>query len=120
MSGANDSKRKSRMMERYKFKIGDRVRCIAAVYNNEDVKGKLGTIKTTIGGDLVHYGVEFDDRIRGGHRCTGSGDADHCADGHGWWCLGRDLEPADEPPLPDDIKISFEEIFKDEPKRIGD
>ena len=107
-------------MKSYKFKVGDRVRCVAAVDNNEDVKGKLGTIKTTTWSDPVHYGVEFDDRIRGGHRCTGGRDADHCADGHGRWCLGRDLEPADEPPLPDDIKISFEEIFKDEPKRIGD
>lgn len=63
-----------------------------------------------IGVDPVSYGVEFDDRIRCGHRCyTGGGYL--CADGHGWWCLRRELEPADEPPLPDDIKISFEGMF---------
>ena len=101
---------RNRMMESYKFKLGDRVRCVAAVSDNKDVKGKLGTIKTTIGVDPVCYGVEFDDRIRSGHRCYTNGKY-HCADSRGWWCIGRFLEPADEPPLPDDIKISFEEMF---------
>ena len=100
---------RNRMMESYKFKVGDRVRCVAAVSDNKDVKGKLGTIKVMIGVDPVHYGVEFDRRIKDGHRCyTGGG---LCADGHGWWCLGCNLEPANEPSLPDDIKISFEEMF---------
>lgn len=101
---------RNRMMESYKFKLGDRVRCVEAVSSNNDVKGKLGTLKGMIGVDPVSYGVEFDDRIKGGHRCyTGVGCL--CADGHGWWCLGSSLESADEPPLPDDIKISFEEMF---------
>lgn len=110
MNGANDSKRKRRMMESYKFKVGDRVRCVAVVSDNKDVKGKLGTIKAMIGVDSVHYGVEFDLRIRRGHRCYTGGKC-HCADSRGWWCRGSSLEPADEPPLPDDIKISFEEMF---------
>lgn len=101
---------RNRMMESYKFKVGDRVRCVAAVNDNKDVKGKLGTIKGMIGVDPVSYGVEFDDRIEGGHRCYAGGKY-HCADSRGWWCIGRFLEPADEPPLPDDIKISFEEMF---------
>lgn len=102
---------RNRMMESYKFKVGDRVRCVAAVSDNKDVKGKLGTIKAMIGVDPVCYGVEFDRRIKGGHRCYGKGRKWSCTDGHGWWCIGRFLEPADEPPLPDDIKISFEEMF---------
>lgn len=96
-------------MKSYKFKVGDRVRCVAAVSDNEDVKGELGTIKVMML-DPVHYGVEFDRRIRRGHRCYMGGKY-HCADSRGWWCIGRFLEPADEPPLPDDIKISFEEMF---------
>ena len=100
-------------MKSNKFQVGDRVRCIAAVSNNEAVKGKLGTIKTAIGCNPVSYGVEFDDRIEGGHRCSASVTG-RCADHRGWWCLGRFLEPADEPPLPSDIKILFEEMFKDE------
>lgn len=113
MSGANDSKRKSRMMKSYKFKVGDRVRCIVEVDGNKYVKGKVGTIKTTIGGDPMSYGVEFDDQIRGGHRCACRRDAGSCTDGHGWWCLGRDLEPADESPSPSDIKILFEDMSND-------
>lgn len=99
------------MMESYKFKVGDRVRCVETVSSNNDVKGKLGTIKVMIGVDPVGYGVEFDDRIKCGHKCLTAGRTCRVADGHGWWCLGSSLEPADEPPLPDDIKISFEEMF---------
>lgn len=109
----------NRMMESYKFKVGDRVRCVEeAVGFSNDVKGKLGTIKIMIGVDRVNYGVEFDDRILFGHRCYMHGE-DHCAADRGWWCLGSSLEPADRSPLPDDIEISFEEMFKDESKRIG-
>lgn len=110
MSGANDSKRKSRMMKSYKFKLGDRVRCIVEVDGNKGVKGKVGTIKKVIWGDLMNYAVEFDDPING-HNCGSIGDSYYCADGHGWWCLGSCLEPADESPSPSDIKISFEEMF---------
>ena len=103
-------------MRSYKFQVGDRVRCIEAVSNNEEVKGKLGTIKMTMGGNSELYGVEFDDRIRGGHRRTNSrhSGTSYCADGHGWWCRGRFLEHADEPSSPSDIKMLFEDMFNDD------
>lgn len=104
---------RNRMMESYKFKVGDRVRCGEAVSSNNDVKGKLGTIKVMIEVDPVSYGVEFDDRIKCGHKCLITRGTCRVADGHGWWCLGSSLEPADRSPLPNDIRISFEEMFND-------
>lgn len=52
-----------------KFKVGDRVK---AIY-----EGKLGTVRT-IEGIPPNIGVEFDDKVVGGHSLQGLGKKGHC------------------------------------------
>lgn len=68
-----------------KFNVGDRVKCVRVVCNNELVVGKIGTIIE--GCDLFthRYGVEFDEYICG-HSCGYVGKKNHC-----WWCKESEL-----------------------------
>ena len=58
-----------------KFKIGDRVRCIASHDDKEVIVGKVGTVRTSYADSC---GVEFDEAIDG-HGLNG-----RCEYGHGW------------------------------------
>lgn len=71
-----------------KFKVGDRVRAIGKV-DNQDLKGKCGTVIQTEHSTLKRWeiGVEFDEHI-GGHDCGGRGKIGYCR----WGCMSE-FEP---------------------------
>lgn len=58
-----------------KFKIGDRVRAKGTV-NGVDLTGKTGIIVCR--GEVLDWGVKFDEKFDRGHTCNG-----HCEDGYG-------------------------------------
>ena len=60
------------------FKVGDRVKCIEAVDDNENIVGKVGTIIDIKTSATPPISISFDDDIDG-HNCTGM-----CEVGHGW------------------------------------
>lgn len=66
-----------------KFKIGDRVKYIGT---NSYYKGKVGTI-VTIDDDSMPYGVEFDEKVYGGHSLDGE-----CEYGYGKWFELEEIE----------------------------
>ena len=66
-----------------KFKIGDRVKYIGT---NLNYKGKVGTI-VTIDDDSIPYGIEFDEKVYGGHSLDGE-----CEYGYGSWFELEEIE----------------------------
>lgn len=94
------------------FKIGDRVRLIAAPtdnssYNPSFVPGMCGTvlkISEARVDDYLH--VEWDDRIKNGYNV-----APECAYGHGWAVLARWCELEAEEDIDFDLSI-MEELLK--------
>ncbi len=66
-----------------KFKIGDRVKYIGT---DSNYKGKVGTI-VTIDDDSIPYGVEFDEKVYGGHSLDGK-----CENGYGRWLELEEIE----------------------------
>ena len=78
------------MKKEFKFKIGDRVKCIKPFGSNEQLVGKIGTIKIF---DNVHIGVQFDEKFYEGHNLNGRVD---CPIGHGWYGHEEEVELLDE------------------------
>lgn len=73
------------------FKVGDRVRCIAAQDGNDFIVGQKGTIRY-IEGVLDIAAVEFDNDVKG-HTLESFC---KCAFGHGWNVAVHNLEPISE------------------------
>lgn len=65
------------------FKVGDRVKYIGT---NSNYKGKVGTI-VTIDDDSIPYGIEFDEKVYGGHTLDGE-----CEYGYGSWFELEEIE----------------------------
>lgn len=74
---------KEMRMEMSEFKIGDRVKYIGT---NSNYKGKVGTI-VTIDDDSIPYGIEFDEKVYGGHSLDGE-----CEYGYGKWFELEEIE----------------------------
>ena len=74
---------KEKGMEMNKFKVGDRVKYIGT---NSNYKGKVGTI-ITIDDDSIPYGIEFDEKVCGGHSLDGE-----CEYGYGKWFELEEIE----------------------------
>lgn len=74
---------KEKGMEMNKFKVGDRVKYIGT---NSNYKGKVGTI-ITIDDDSIPYGIEFDEKVHGGHSLDGE-----CEYGYGKWFELEEIE----------------------------
>jgi hypothetical protein len=78
-----------------KFKVGQRVKCIAEHDGNIDIIGKTGKIICHIDENL--YGIEFDKEIEHGHNCRDI-DVDtmkevYGKDGHCWNIRAKKLRP---------------------------
>lgn len=65
------------------FKVGDRIKYIGT---NSNYKGKVGTI-VTIDDDSIPYGIEFDEKVYGGHSLDGE-----CEYGYGSWFELEEIE----------------------------
>ena len=74
---------KERRLKMRDFKVGDRVKYIGT---NSNYKGKVGTI-VTIDDDSIPYGVEFDEKVCGGHTLDGE-----CEYGYGKWFELEEIE----------------------------
>ena len=83
VSEADIELEKEKGMEMNKFKVGDRVKYIGA---NSNYKGKVGTI-ITIDDDSIPYGIEFDEKVCGGHSLDGE-----CEYGYGKWFELEEIE----------------------------
>ena len=75
-----DKEKRIKMSE---FKVGDRVKYIGA---DSNYKGKVGTI-VTIDDDSIPYGIEFDEKVYGGHTLDGE-----CEYGYGKWFQLEEIE----------------------------
>lgn len=75
-----DKEKRIKMSE---FKVGDRVKYIGA---DSNYKGKVGTI-VTIDDDSIPYGIEFDEKVYGGHTLDGE-----CEYGYGKWFELEEIE----------------------------
>ncbi len=71
-----------------KFKVGDRVRCIAVQDGNDFIVGQKGTIRS-IASSLNIAAVEFDNDVKG-HALQSFC---KCTYGHGWNVATHNLEP---------------------------
>lgn len=93
------------------FRAGDRVMARQEAFKK---KWGVGTIRAVIDIDGMPQhaacAVEFDGLL-GGHDCRVEG-IPVCKSGHGRWFMASCLEPAEI--LPEEIKLSFEEIFNNE------
>lgn len=74
---------KERRLKMRNFKVGDRVKYIGT---NSNYKGKVGTI-VIIDDDSVPYGIEFDEKVYGGHSLDGE-----CEYGYGEWVELEEIE----------------------------
>lgn len=83
------------------LQIGQRVKCIAEVDDNELIVDEIGTIRE-IDPDGGWYGVEFDNFV-GGHK-LGEFNAYSCTFGYGWYCYETTLVAID-------ISIGLEELI---------
>lgn len=70
------------------FKIGDRVKCIAAHDGNSHIVGQEGTVRS-VAAPLNTVAVEFDNYVHG-HALRAS--SSHCEPGHGWHITADKLE----------------------------
>ena len=93
------------------FKVGDRVSLtVDHPDNNQDlVIGNTGTVvdcDTYEDEDYkyMNVGVEFDNKIKGGHNCCG-----HCADSYGWYVHATEICLVAEEEY-DMIAVSDEEL----------
>lgn len=90
------------------YKVGDRVKCICDVDDNEDIVGKKGKIVNIQDLEYYEYGVEFDEEIEHGHDAGDKGKKGHC-----WFMGDDDIEPVKDKvktsnkriPKPDDIDV---------------
>ena len=83
-----------------KFKVGDRVRCIAAQDGNDFIVGQKGTV-CSITSSLNTIAVEFDNDVKG----HSLGYPLKYAKGHGWHVDASKLELLCEPKVEHDLKI---------------
>lgn len=83
-----------------KFKIGDRVKCIAAHDGNSHIVGQEGTVRG-VGGVLGIIPVEFDNDVHG-HALQYPY---RCANGHGWNISSEKLELIPKPKSEHNTKI---------------
>lgn len=83
-----------------KFKVGDRVKCIAAHDGNKAIVGQKGTVRGVA--DLFGIvSVEFDNDVHG-HTLQSPY---RCEDGHGWNIHASKLELIPKPDPKHDLKI---------------
>lgn len=83
-----------------KFKVGDRVKCIAAHDGNRHIVGQEGTVRRV--GDIFGIvSVEFDNDVRG-HALQYPY---RCAEGHGWNINADKLELIPKPKSDHNTKI---------------
>lgn len=75
------------------FKIGDRVKCIAAHDGNSHIVGQEGTVRS-VAATLNTVAVEFDNYVHG-HALRPS--SSHCEPGHGWHITADKLELIPKP-----------------------
>lgn len=83
-----------------KFKIGDRVKCIAAHDGNSHIVGQEGTVRR-VGDILGITSVEFDNDVHG-HALQYPY---RCAEGHGWNISPEKLELIPKPKSDHNTKI---------------
>lgn len=83
-----------------KFKIGDRVKCIAEHDGNEAIVGQTGTVRYTLStsGEVA---IEFDNNVDG-HALTATL---KCEKGHGWYVAAEKLVRIPKPKPKHDLKI---------------
>lgn len=83
-----------------KFKVGDRVKCIAAHDGNQHIVGKEGTVRNVTSSiDIVS--VEFDEHVCGHDLQSGW----HCEYGYGWNVASEKLELIPRPKSDHNTKI---------------
>ena len=94
------------------FKVGDRVSLtVDHPDNNQDLMiGNTGTVVDCDSYEDEDYeymtvGVEFDNKIKGGHNCCG-----HCADSYGWYVHATEICLVAEEEEYDMIAVSDEEL----------
>lgn len=83
-----------------KFKVGDRVRCIAAHDGNSRIVGQKGTVRS-VGDSLNIVAVEFDNYVYG-HELQSFC---RCKYGYGWNVAAHKLELISRPKAEHDTKI---------------
>lgn len=83
-----------------KFKVGDRVRCIAAHDGNSRIVGQKGTVRS-VGDSLDIVAVEFDNYVDG-HELQSFC---RCKYGYGWNVAAHKLELISKPKSKHDPKI---------------
>ena len=83
-----------------KFKVGDRVRCIAAQDGNSRIVGQKGTVRS-VGDSLDIVAVEFDNYVDG-HELQSFC---RCKYGYGWNVAVHKLELISKPKAEHDTKI---------------
>lgn len=83
------------------FKIGDRVKCIAAHDGNSYIVGQEGTVRS-VATTLNTVAVEFDNYVHG-HALRSS--SSRCEPGHGWHITADKLELISKPKSKHDPKI---------------
>ena len=83
-----------------KFKVGDRVRCIAAHDGNSRIVGQKGTVRS-VEDSLDIVAVEFDNYVNG-HELQSFC---HCKYGYGWNVAAHKLELISKPKAEHDTKI---------------
>lgn len=84
-----------------KFKIGDRVKCIAAHDGNRNIVGQEGTVRS-VTATLNTVAVEFDNYVHG-HALGSSSSC--CKPGHGWHITADKLKLIPKPKSKHDPKI---------------
>lgn len=102
VSEENIELEKEKGMEMNKFKVGDRVKYVGT---DSDYKGKVGTI-VVIDDDDPPCGVEFDEKVCGGHSLEGK-----CKGGYGRWLELEEIELIN-PTLEDYTTKELEEELK--------
>lgn len=90
------------------FEVGDRVSLtVDHPDNNQDLMiGNTGTVvdyDPSDGSEII--GIEFDNKIKGGHFCNGN-----CVDGYGWYVHTTEICLASEDEEYDMIAVSDEEL----------
>ena len=105
-TGKTDVMKLIRRIKMSKFKIGDRVKAIRAVNDNEKIVNKIGKIIVVTNEIYERYGVEFDEPING-HSCCGAGKMRFC-----WWLDENDIVPVTQFKVGQVYKVGF---CKDDP-----
>ena len=92
-------------MKDHQFVIGDRVMATGVIDDN-DLTNKCGVIINITDNGRLDYGVQFDERITGGHDCNSTGLSGYC-----WYC---------DPSLLEFIKSDDDEKYDKESNELLD